>query len=120
MTVYSVKINKHEVVKTTALHEALNLAKKALKDKIAAKGLYPSSVCEKVHILNGKVCYRVYATVYEKGYQGITRIKTYSNAVRMEDISEGMYNFALHKEFCDAVTEAKNDKGALEKFGNSH
>ena len=112
MTIYSVKINKNEVVKTTALHEALNLAKKTLKDRIAAKGLYPASVCEKVHILNGKVCYRVYATVYEKKGSGITRIKTYSNSVRIEDISEGSYNYALHKEFCDAVTEAKNDKGA--------
>ena len=107
MTVYSVKINKHEVVKTTALHEAINLAKKALIDKIAAKGLYPVSVSEKMYLGRGKTSYRIFATVYESNWQGISRIKTYSNSIQMENISAGGYNFSLHQEFTNAIAEAK-------------
>ena len=107
MTIYSVKINKHEVVKTTALHEAISLAKRGLKDKIAAKGLHPTSVTEKMYLDRGRVTYRVFATIYEKNWQGIHRQKTLSNSVRMEHIGNGGYNFDLHKEITNAVEEAK-------------
>ena len=110
MTIYSVKINKHEVVKTTALHEAMNLAKRALKDKIAAKGLHPVSVCEKMYLDNGRTTYRIFASVYEKNWQGVSRVKTYSNSIRMEHIGQGGYNFELHKEISDAVEEAKKNE----------
>ena len=112
MTVYSVKINKREVVKTTALHEAIKLAKKALIDKIAEKGLEPVSVNEKMYILNGKVSYRIFASVYEKNWQGVSRVKNYSNSIRMEDISMGGYNFILHREISNALDEARRAKGA--------
>ena len=107
MTIYSVKINKHEVVKTTALHEAIDLAKRVLKDKVIATGAYPTSVCEKIYIDNGRPCYRVFASVYVKNWQGITKVKTYSNSIRMENVPMGGYNFALHREICDAIDEAK-------------
>lgn len=110
MTIYSVKINKHEVVKTTALHEAINLAKNALIDKIAATGLCLVSVSEKMYLDKGKASYRIFATVYEKNWQGISRIKTYSNSIRMENISIGNYNFSLHQELTNAM--AKKNKGA--------
>lgn len=110
MTVYSIKINKHEVVKTTALHEAREIAKRVLKDKIAAKGLYPTSVSEKMYIYNGSTCYRIFATVVEKNWQGIARPKTYSSSIRMENVPMGGYDFALHREFVNAVDEAKRGK----------
>ena len=107
MTIYSVKINKHEVVKTTALHEAINLAKRALTEKIMATGTCLVSVNEKMYINNGRTCYRVFASVYVKNWQGITRVKTYSNSIRMEDVPTGGYNCALHREICDAIDKAK-------------
>ena len=107
MTIYSVKINKHEVVKTTTLHEAIDLAKKVLKDKILATGAYPTSVCEKMYLFNGSVYYRVFASVYVKNWQGITKVKTYSNSIRMENVPTGGYNFTLHREICDAIDKAK-------------
>lgn len=108
MTIYSVKINKHEVVKTTALHEAINLAKRVLTEKVMATGgVYISSVSEKMYINNGRPCYRVFATVYVKNWQGIARPKTYSNSIRMENVPMGSYNFTLHREICDAIDEAK-------------
>jgi hypothetical protein len=112
MTIYSIKINKHEIVKTTALHEAINLAKKVLKDKIIATGSYPTSVCEKMYINNGRPCYRVFATVYVKDWQGIPRLKTYSNSIRMEDVPMGGYNFTLHGEICEAIDKARKIEGA--------
>ena len=110
MTIYSVKINKHEVVKTTALHEAINLAKRALKDKIAVRGLHPTSVTEKMYLDRGRVTYRIFATIFEKNWQGVYKQKTLSNSVRMENIGEGGYNFELHKEISDAVEEAKKNE----------
>ena len=107
MTIYSVKINKHEVVKTTALHEAINLAKKALIEKLAARGLYSVSVSEKMYIQQGKAFYRVFATVYEESRIGVKVPTTFSNSVRMENISDGGYNFALHKELSYALDERK-------------
>ena len=112
MTIYSVKINKHEVVKTTALHEAINLAKKALIDRLAVSGLYPTSVCEKMYLNNGKVCYRVFATIHEKNWQGYLKRKTYSNSICMENVPMGNYNFALHSEISKALDEVKKNKGA--------
>ena len=109
MTIYSVKINKHEVVRTTALHEAMNLAKKALIEKIAARGLYPVCVSEKMYIEHGRAFYRVFATVQVKNYQGYYKPITFSNSVRMEDISNGGYDFKLHKEISDAVEEVKKN-----------
>ena len=116
MTIYSVKINKYEVVKTTALHEAINLAKRTLIDKLAAKGLYPISVSEKMYLNRGtgKAAYRVFATVWERRANG-GRALTYSNCVRMEHISNGNYNFALHKEISDALDEAKKTKAKYEE-----
>lgn len=107
MTIYSVKINKHEVVKTTALHEAIDLAKRVLKDKIIATGAYPTSVCEKMYVYNGSVCYRVFASVYVKNWQGVPKLKTYSNSIHMENVPMGGYNLTLHREICDAINEAK-------------
>lgn len=110
MTIYSVKINKHEVVKTTALHEAINLAKRALEDKIAARGLHPTSVTEKMYLDRGRATYRIFATIVEKNWQGVYKQKTLSNSVRMENISSGGYNFELHKEITNAVEEAKKNE----------
>lgn len=111
MTIYSIKINRHETVKTTELHEAINLAKKALINKLAAKGSHPVSVSEKMYLDrgNGKAAYRVFASVYEKNWKGISKVITYSNSVRMEHIPNGHYNFALHKELTDAFDERRKE-----------
>ena len=114
MTIYSIKINKREVIKTTALHEAIAIAKKALMDKIADKCSYPSSVSEKMYLNRGegKAAYRVFATVYVKNWQGISRAKTYSNCVRMERVPDGGYNFNLHKELSNAIAERSRENEA--------
>ena len=112
MTIYSIKLNKHETAKTTQLHEAREIAKKTLINKLAEKGLYPVSVNEKMYLNNGKVSYRIFASIYEKNWQGISRVKTYSVSVRMENIATSGYNFALHKELSDAIEAAKRSKGA--------
>ena len=78
MTIYSIKLNKHETAKTTQLHEAREIAKRKLIDKIAEKGLHPVGVNEKMYLNNGKVSYRIFASVYERNWQGISRVKTYS------------------------------------------
>ena len=110
MTVYTIKISKYETVKTTALHEAIALAKKALEEKIAVRGLLPASVSEKMYLDRGRVTYRVFATIYEKNWQGIHKQKTLSNSIRMENIPEGGYNFELHKEITNAIEEAKKNE----------
>ena len=111
MTIYSIKINKHDIVKTTQLHEAIKIAKRALVDKLEARGLHPVCVSEKVYLDRGigKAAYRVFATVYEKRMNG-GRTVTLSNSVRMENISNGNYNFALHKELSDALDERRKEK----------
>ena len=111
MTIYSIKINKHETVKTTQLHEAIKIAKRALLDKLEARGQYPVSVSEKMYLDQGidKAAYRVFATVYRKTRSG-ERAITLSNCVRMENIPYGSYNFELHKELSDALDERRKDK----------
>ena len=113
MTIYSVKINKHEIVKTTALHEAINLAKQTLTSKIASKGLYPVSVNEKMYVHNNKATYRIFITVQEPNWKGVYRNITYSNSVQMEHICNGGYNFNLHREMTDAIEATKKNKGAV-------
>lgn len=110
MTIYTIKVNRHETVKTTELHEAIKIAKKALIDKIAARGLHPVSVSEKMYLDrgNGKAAYRVFATVWEKRMCG-SRAVTFSNSVRMENIPCGGYNFALHKELTNAFDERRKE-----------
>lgn len=111
MTIYTIKINKHETVKTTQLHEAIKIAKRALVDKLEARGLHPVSVSEKMYLDRGigKAAYRVFATVYEKRMNGC-RAVTLSNSVRMENIPNSGYNFALHKELSDALDERRKEK----------
>ena len=111
MTIYTIKINKHETVKTVQLHEAIKIAKRALVDKLEARGLHPVSVSEKMYLDRGidKAAYRVFATVWEKRMNG-GRAVTFSNCVRMENISNGNYNFALHKELSDALDERRKEK----------
>lgn len=105
MTIYSVKISKHEVVKTTALHEAIAIAKRALVDKLAARGASVVSVSEKMYLDrgDGKATYRIFATIYEKNWQGAYKKKTFSNAIRMEHISNGGYDFELHAQISNAI-----------------
>lgn len=110
MTIYSVKINKYEVVKTTALHEAINLAKQTLTNKIASKGLHPLCVSEKMYVHNNKATYRIFITVQEPNWKGIYRNITYSNSVQMEHICNGGYDFNLHKEMTDAIEKNKGAK----------
>lgn len=112
MTLYSVKINKHETVKTTALHKAINLAKKALIDKLVAKGLHPTSVSEKMYLdTKGRATYRVFAIIHERNWNERPQQKILSNSVRMENIPDGGYNFELHKEITNAIIiEAKKNE----------
>ena len=109
MTIYSIKVDKHEVVKTTEFHEAIKVAKRVLIDKIMAKDMSLVSVSEKMYVNRGigKATYRVFATVYEKNWQGKYEKKTFSHAVRMEHICEGNYNFSLHREMADALDERR-------------
>lgn len=110
MTIYSVKISKHEVVKTTALHEAIAIAKKALVDKLTARGSYITSVNEKMYLdrSEGKAAYRVFATIWDKRMNG-GRAITFSNCVRMEHVSNSGYNFELHKELSNALDERRKE-----------
>ena len=108
MTIYTIKINKHETVKTAQLHEAIKIAKKALLDKLEARGLHHVSVSEKMYLDRGigKATYRVFATVYEKRMNG-GRAVTLSNSVCMENIPYGGYNFELHRELSDVLDERR-------------
>lgn len=111
MTIYTIKINEHDTVKTAQLHEAIKIAKRALVDKLEARGLHPVSVSEKMYLDRGigKAAYRVFATVYGKTRSG-ERAITLSNCVRMENIPDGGYNFTLHKELSDALDERRKEK----------
>lgn len=111
MTIYSVKINKHEVVKTTALHEAIAIAKRALVDKLVARGASVVSVSEKIYLDRGesKATYRIFATIYEKNGLGVYKQKTFSNAIKMEHISNGGYDFELHAQISNAIEVKKNE-----------
>lgn len=110
MTIYSIKINKRETVKTMQLHEAISIAKNALVDKLAARKLHLVSVSEKVYLDRGegKAAYRVFATVLEKR-MSCGRAVTFSNCVRMEHVSDGGYNFTLHKELANALDERRKE-----------
>lgn len=111
MTIYTIKINKHETAKTTQFHEAIALAKRALTDKLEARGLHPVSVNEKIYLDRGigKAAYRVFATVYEKRMHGC-RVITLSNCVRMENVPTSGYNFALHSELTNELIKREKEK----------
>jgi hypothetical protein len=107
MTVYSVKVDKHETFKTHALYEARAKAKEVLAKKLADRygadmiNTILLSVNEKIHIYRDKSAYRFYATVHKRG-EGM---KTFSVTINCEHISNGGYHFDLHKELVKAVKQ---------------
>ena len=107
MTIYSVKTNNREVIKTCALHEAIKIAKRELIEKLASLNLSITSTSEQMYLHNGRAQYRIYATVWGKRWDGRYMAKTYSKAINIENVPMGGYNFALNKEIVDAVEEAK-------------
>ena len=117
MTVYSIKINKHKTVKTTQLHEARDIAKQLLADKVVeAKARaerynvnnhpnlyhpYLNSVCEKMYLRGDTIEYCFYATVIiARG----TR-KTYRITIKAENVATSGYNFALHQDLANKVAQ---------------
>jgi hypothetical protein len=126
MTVYSVKVNKHKTVKTTQLHEARNLAKQLLAEKIVAvkekaerynrNNPYPyhpylNSVCEKMYIRGNEIEYCFYANVVES----CGARKTYRITIKAENILTHGYNFDLHTEITNKVNQIETVKKEQEK-----
>lgn len=105
MTLYTVKLNKFEKVKTTSFHEAVALAKKALVEKIAPVDKYIAHTSEKMYIHKDTATYRIFASVYE----GKGRVRTFSNSIRIEHIFDGDYNWTLDRELSEMVREVKNN-----------
>lgn len=116
MTVYSVKVNNHKIVKTTSLHEARSLAKQLLADRIAdvKKWIamcnrndpcpyppYINSVSEKMYIRGTEVEYCFYATVVlAKGQR-----KTYRTTIKAENVALSGYDFDLHTEIVNRLAK---------------
>lgn len=106
MTIYSIKINKHETAKTTEIHEAKAIAKKVLIDKLKDRCndtnfLY--GVHEKMYVYNGETQIRFYATI---GYHG-GGMKTYSTTIKCLPVANGGYDFDLHKEIVNGFKGVK-------------
>lgn len=121
MTVYSVKVNKHKTVKTTQLHEARNLAKQLLAEKVAAVKEnaerfnrnnpfpyhpYLNSVCEKMYIRGNEIEYCFYANVIES--RGVR--KMYRTTIKAENISTNGYDFNLHSEIAKTINQIETVK----------
>lgn len=126
MTVYSVKVNKHKTVKTTQLHEARNLAKQLLAEKVvAAKERaerynlnhpnpyhpYLNSVCEKMYIRGNEIEYCFYANVIESC--GVR--KTYRTTIKAENVTTYGYDFDLHTEIANKVNQIETVKKEQEE-----
>ena len=116
MTIYSVKINKHQTVKTASLHEARSLAKQALADKVAFEKNfiekcnrndttpfppYLNSVSEKMYIRGNEIEYCFYATIQI----GRGQRKTYRTTIKAENVSQGGYDFDLHTEIAKRMAQ---------------
>ena len=127
MTIYSVKINKHQTVKTTSLNEARSLAKQALADKVAFEknfiekcnsadpNPYPpylSSVSEKMYIRGNEIEYCFYASIQIAR----ERRKTYRITIKAENASQGDYDFNLHSEMEKRIEQREHfNKAEQEK-----
>ena len=126
MTVYSVKVNKHKTIKTTQLHEARNLAKQLLAEKIVAVKdkaersnrtnshpyhPYLNSVCEKMYIRGNEIEYCFYANIVER----CGAKKTYRTTIKAENILTHGYNFDLHTEIANKVNQIETVKKEQEK-----
>lgn len=116
MTVYSVKINKHQTVKTTSLHEARSLAKQTLADKVAFEKKwiekcnrndpcpyppYLNSVSEKMYIRGTEIEYCFYASIVVARGQR----KTYRTTIKAENVAQGGYDFDLHTEIANHIKQ---------------
>lgn len=116
MTIYSIKINRHQTVKTTSLNEARSLAKQALADKVAFEKSfiekcisddlnpyhpYLNSVSEKMYIRGNKIEYCFYASIQARRGQR----KIYRTTIKAENVSTGGYDFDLHSEIANRVKQ---------------
>jgi hypothetical protein len=119
MTIYSVKINNHQTVKTTSLNEARSLAKQALADRVAfAKSCiekcmrndtnpyypYLSSVSEKMYVRGDEVQYCFYASLQT----GRGQRKTYRITIKAENATQGGYDFNLHSEIAKRIEQKEH------------
>jgi transcription initiation factor TFIIIB Brf1 subunit/transcription initiation factor TFIIB len=119
MTIYSVKINKHQTVKTTSLNEARSLAKQALADKVAFEKSfieklnsadpipfhpYLSSVSEKMYIRGNEIEYCIYASIHIAR----ERRKTYRTTIKAENATQGGYDFNLHSEIAKRIEQREH------------
>lgn len=126
MLIYEIKLNRREVVRTTSLHEARNIAKQLLADKVvAAKERaeyynrkspipfhpYLNSVAEKMYLRGKEIEYCFYANVVEQ--RGAR--KTYRVTIKAINATHGAYDFDLHKDIANMVSQreqVKEEQGA--------
>ena len=116
MLVYEIKLNRREVVRTTSLHEARNIAKQLLADKVVtAKERaehynrnnpmpyhpYLNSVTEKMYLRGKEIEYCLYANVVEQ--RGMK--KTYRVTIKAVNATRGTYDYNLHKDIANMVSQ---------------
>jgi hypothetical protein len=97
MTIYSVKVDKHQIRKTTELHEARAIAKQALIQKLKERcdDTYDLlSTSEKLYTYSNNTQIRLFTTVYKRE-EGM---KTYSVTIKCINVPKGHYDFNLYKE----------------------
>lgn len=97
MTIYSIKVNKYQIIKTTELHEARAIAKQALIQRLKERcddNYSLLSTSEKLYTYSDNTQIRLFATVSAR--QG--DMKTYSITIKCINVPNGHYDFNLHKE----------------------
>ena len=126
MLIYEIKLNRREVVRTTSLHEARNIAKQLLADKVVAAKKraeyynrknpmpyhpYLNSVAEKMYLRGKEIEYCFYASVVEQ----CGAPKTYRVTIKAVDATCGAYDFNLHKDIANMASQKeqiKEEQGA--------
>lgn len=116
MIIYEIKLNKYKTVRTTQLHEARNIAKQVLADKVVAAKQraehynrnnptpyhpFLASVCEKMYIRDDGIEYCFYASVSEQRGPH----KNYRVTIKGKNVSTYGYDFDFHKDIADRVAQ---------------
>ena len=116
MTIYEIKLNKCETVRTTQLNEARNIAKQILADKVVAakqraeyynrNSPMPYNPCltsvrEKMYIRKDEIEYCFYASVSEQ--RGVR--KNYRVTIKVKNVFTYGYDFDLHKDIINRVAQ---------------
>lgn len=108
MTIYEVKKDKRTTIRTSQLHEAREIAKQVLINRLKEKyddTMFLIATSEKMYVYSGETQIRFYATMCRK----MGGMKTYSVTIKCIPVANSGYNFDLHKEILNGY---KNIKGA--------